>query len=79
MKEEVAKGWWDPQIFDQFEQLVRSGTADSLSRKARPVDANTESIQAEMTDSRREPSAPHDNARHELENGFSEADGVYTR
>jgi putative two-component system response regulator len=32
MKEEVAKGWWDPQIFDQFEQLVRSGGADSLSR-----------------------------------------------
>jgi putative two-component system response regulator len=32
MKEEVAKGWWDPQIFDQFERLVRSGAADFLSR-----------------------------------------------
>ncbi|MFY9558787.1 MAG: HD domain-containing phosphohydrolase [Terriglobales bacterium] len=34
MKEEVAKGWWDPQIFDQFEQLVRSGAADLLSQGA---------------------------------------------
>jgi putative two-component system response regulator len=34
MKQEVAKGWWDPRIFDQFEQLVRSGTADFLSRSA---------------------------------------------
>jgi putative two-component system response regulator len=34
MKEEVAKGWWDPHIFDQFERLVRSGTADFLSRGA---------------------------------------------
>lgn len=32
MKEEVAKGWWDPHIFDQFEWLVRSGAADFLSR-----------------------------------------------
>jgi putative two-component system response regulator len=32
MKQEVAKGWWDPYIFDQFERLVRSGTADFLSR-----------------------------------------------
>src|ERR1039458_5752370 len=32
MKEEVAKGWWDPQIFDQFERLVKSGAADFLSR-----------------------------------------------
>ena len=32
MKEEVAKGWWDPPIFDQFERLIRSGTADFLSR-----------------------------------------------
>jgi len=32
MKEEVAKGWWDAHIFDQFEQLVRKGTADFLSR-----------------------------------------------
>jgi putative two-component system response regulator len=35
MKQEVAKGWWDPHIFDQFERLVRSGTADFLSRSAR--------------------------------------------
>jgi putative two-component system response regulator len=34
MKEEVAKGWWDSRIFDQFERLVRSGTADFLSRGA---------------------------------------------
>src|SRR6266481_208663 len=34
MKEEVAKGWWDPHIFDQFERLVRTGTADFLSRGA---------------------------------------------
>src|SRR5229473_633498 len=34
MKEEVSKGWWDPQIFDQFERLVRTGTADFLARGA---------------------------------------------
>jgi putative two-component system response regulator len=34
MKQEVAKGWWDPHIFDQFETLVRNGTADFLSRGA---------------------------------------------
>jgi len=34
MKQEVAKGWWDPQIFSEFEQLVRSGTADFLSKGA---------------------------------------------
>ena len=34
MKDEVAKGWWDPHIFDQFERLVRSGTANVLSRGA---------------------------------------------
>jgi putative two-component system response regulator len=34
MKQEVAKGWWDPRIFDQFEELVRSGTADFLSQGA---------------------------------------------
>src|ERR1700694_1249030 len=32
MKEEVAKGWWDPHIFDQFERLV--GSAGLLSRSA---------------------------------------------
>src|ERR1700676_2577822 len=34
MKEEVSQGWWDPHIFDQFERLVRTGTADFLARGA---------------------------------------------
>src|SRR5580700_463665 len=34
MKQEVAKGWWDRHIFDQFERLVRTSTADFLSRGA---------------------------------------------
>lgn len=34
MKQEVAKGWWDPEIFDHFERLARRGTADFLSRGA---------------------------------------------
>jgi putative two-component system response regulator len=34
MKMEVAKGWWDPRIFSLFEQFVRSGTANFLSRGA---------------------------------------------
>ena len=34
MKQEVAKGWWDPHIFEYFEQLVRSGTEGVLSRSA---------------------------------------------
>lgn len=34
MKEEVAKGWWDPCIFDQFERLVGNGATDLLSRGA---------------------------------------------
>ena len=34
MKEEVAKGWWDPHVFDQFERLVRTGTADFLAHGA---------------------------------------------
>ncbi len=34
MKQEVAKGWWDVQIFEQFEQLVRSSMGDSLSKSA---------------------------------------------
>jgi putative two-component system response regulator len=34
MKQEVAKGWWDPRVFDEFERLVRNGTADFLSRGA---------------------------------------------
>src|ERR1700719_5233533 len=33
MKEEVAKGWWDPKIFDHFERLVRT-MPDFLSRSA---------------------------------------------
>jgi putative two-component system response regulator len=32
MKLEVAKGWWDPRVFDEFEKLVRDGAADFLSR-----------------------------------------------
>ena len=34
MKQEVARGWWDPRIFEQFELLVRSGTANFLARGA---------------------------------------------
>jgi putative two-component system response regulator len=34
MKQEVAKGWWDPQIFGEFERLVTSGTANLLSKGA---------------------------------------------
>ena len=34
MQMEVAKGGWDPHIFSLFEQFVRSGTADFLSRGA---------------------------------------------
>jgi putative two-component system response regulator len=34
MKDEVAKGWWDPHIFDQFERQTRSSGSDSLSRRA---------------------------------------------
>jgi putative two-component system response regulator len=34
MKTEVAKGWWDPSIFDEFEKFIRSGTADFLARGA---------------------------------------------
>ena len=32
IKQEVEKGWWDPQIFDQFARIVKS--TDSLSRGA---------------------------------------------
>lgn len=31
MREEVAKCWWDPEIFARFEVLVRSSVASSLS------------------------------------------------
>jgi putative two-component system response regulator len=34
MKQEVAKGWWDPDIFSQFEQLVTSNTANFTARAA---------------------------------------------
>lgn len=34
MKLEVARGWWDPRVFDEFERLVRDGAADFLSRSA---------------------------------------------
>ena len=34
MKEEVVKGWWDPDIFEQFEGQIRSNATDSLSRRA---------------------------------------------
>jgi putative two-component system response regulator len=34
MQQEIAKGWWDPQIFDQFEQLIRNGTGDFPARCA---------------------------------------------
>jgi putative two-component system response regulator len=34
MKGEVAKGWWDPQIFGEFEQLIQSGTVNLLSKGA---------------------------------------------
>jgi putative two-component system response regulator len=34
MKQEVARGWWDPQIFGEFERLITSGTANLLSKRA---------------------------------------------
>jgi putative two-component system response regulator len=34
MKEEVARGWWDPHVFEEFDRLVRSSDADFLSRGA---------------------------------------------
>jgi putative two-component system response regulator len=34
MKQEVARGWWDPGIFDEFERFIRGGTANFLSRSA---------------------------------------------
>jgi len=34
MRGEVAKGWWDPQVFDQFEPVVRAGGTDSRSSGA---------------------------------------------
>ena len=34
MKQEVARGWWDPRIFEEFEKLIRDGTAEFLARGA---------------------------------------------
>ena len=34
MKHEVAKGWWDPAIFDQFERMAREGTIRPLAHAA---------------------------------------------
>jgi cyclic di-GMP phosphodiesterase len=34
MKEEVAKGWWDPEIFARFEQIVRDSAGNSFSKSA---------------------------------------------
>jgi putative two-component system response regulator len=33
MKEEVAKGWWDPQVFEKFEQVARRD-AEAILAKA---------------------------------------------
>jgi putative two-component system response regulator len=34
MREEVAKGWWDPALFVEFEGLIRQDTTNSLARAA---------------------------------------------
>jgi putative two-component system response regulator len=34
MKQEVAMGWWDPQVFEQLERLVIRGKPNFLSRGA---------------------------------------------
>jgi putative two-component system response regulator len=34
MKTEVSKGWWDPELFGEFEKFVRRGTAKFLARGA---------------------------------------------
>lgn len=34
MKEEVARGWWDPHIFAQFGKLIETGAVDHLPRSA---------------------------------------------
>lgn len=33
MKEEVEKGWWDPEIFAQFEVLIKDGAPEFHSRR----------------------------------------------
>ena len=41
MKEEVAKGWWDPEIFDQFEKLIANCRRDwFISWRGRSALAN---------------------------------------
>jgi cyclic di-GMP phosphodiesterase len=42
MKQEVAKGWWDPRIFEEFEKLIRDGTAELLARGAAASSATNE-------------------------------------
>jgi putative two-component system response regulator len=34
MTEEVERGWWDPDIFDEFEKLINSSAVNGLSRGA---------------------------------------------
>jgi putative two-component system response regulator len=34
MQGEVDKGWWDPQIFGEFERLIQSGSVNLLSKGA---------------------------------------------
>jgi putative two-component system response regulator len=34
MKQEVAKGWWDPRIFNEFERLITSGALNLLAKSA---------------------------------------------
>src|SRR6185437_4368119 len=34
MKLEVSRGWWDPDIFHEFEKFIRGGTADFLASGA---------------------------------------------
>lgn len=34
MKMEVAKGWWDASVFDEFEKFILSGTRNFVSRGA---------------------------------------------
>jgi putative two-component system response regulator len=34
MKQEVARGWWDPQFFNEFERLITSGAVNLLAKSA---------------------------------------------
>jgi|SRR5580698_1740813 len=34
MNQEVAKGWWDPRIFNEFERLITSGALNLLAKSA---------------------------------------------